>query len=123
MCCNGAVSLEFFGGEVLHGGSAAPVADCKQNEVQVPNVVGEALKDARARLAGQPLDSTVVYKPATTGERLGYVVAQIPTQGTLSAGDQVTLVLPKSLHGAIPNVVGLPAAKAQAKLAALKLDV
>jgi beta-lactam-binding protein with PASTA domain len=51
------------------------------------------------------------------------VVGQFPKRGTLSAFDKVTLVLPKSLRGTIPRVIGLSLAKAQAELARLKLDV
>ena len=36
---------------------------------------------------------------------------------------KITIVLAKSLHGAIPRVVGLQLARAQAKLARFKLDV
>ena len=65
----------------------------------------------------------VVYKPAKTGERVDVVVNQFPRRGTASAHDRITLVLRKSLHGAVPNVVGMPLARAKAKLARVKLDV
>jgi hypothetical protein len=35
----------------------------------------------------------------------------------------VTLVLPKSLHGSIPKLVGLSLTRAQARIARLHLDV
>jgi membrane peptidoglycan carboxypeptidase len=116
--CQNTVQLEFFGGT-----GPQRVATCKPNEVEIPDVIGQSLAAAKARLEGQPLTPAIVYKPAKTGDRLGYVVGQFPKQGTASAGDRITIILPKSLHGAVPNVVGLSLARAQAKLARLKLDV
>jgi beta-lactam-binding protein with PASTA domain len=115
--------MEFFGGEVLADSKPAPIATCKANEVEIPDTVGRSLTAARARLQEQPLTPQIVYKPARTGERIDLVVDQFPDKGTASAGDKITLVLRKSLHGVIPNVVGLPLSRAQAKLAKLKLDV
>ena len=42
-------------------------ADCKPGEVEVPNVVGAKVLDATARLAGQPLQGDVIYRPAKPG--------------------------------------------------------
>ncbi|MDX6409631.1 MAG: eukaryotic-like serine/threonine-protein kinase, partial [Gaiellaceae bacterium] len=116
--CKNSYQVEFYGGT-----GPSHVATCKQNEVEVPDVVGYKLGNAKSRLDGQPLSSTVVYRPAKAGERLGIVVGQFPRQGTASAYDKITLILPKSLHGAIPKCVGLQLDRAQAKLARLKLDV
>src|SRR5262249_4736789 len=88
-----------------------------------PDVVGQPVAEARARLEGQPLTATLVYKPARTGERLGVVVGQFPKRGTASAYDTIRLVLAKSLHGVVPNLVGLPLAQAEARLARLHLAV
>ena len=103
--CKNAYTLEFYGGE-----GPARTATCKPNEVEIPNVVGESIEAARTRLDGQPLTAAVIYKPARTGDRIGYVVGQIPRRGTASAYDKITLVLAKSLHGVVPRVVGLQAA-------------
>jgi hypothetical protein len=116
--CKNTYQLAFYGGV-----GPSHVATCKPNEVVVPDVVGDRLSDARARLDAQPLNSTLIYRPARPGERLGVVVNQFPRVGTASAYDKITLVLPKSLHGAIPKVVGLPVDRAQDKLARLNLDV
>ena len=122
--CQNTVQLEFFTGQVLApNGKPAPVATCKPNEVAIPEVVGQRLPLAKARLEGQPLTPMVVYKPAKTGERVDVVVNQFPRRGTASAHDRITLVLRKSLHGAVPNVVGMPLARAKTKLARVKLDV
>jgi beta-lactam-binding protein with PASTA domain len=69
------------------------------------------------------LTPIVVYKPARTGDRIGYVVGQFPREGTASAYDRITLVSEKSLHGVVPRVVGLPVDRAQARLARLHLKV
>jgi membrane peptidoglycan carboxypeptidase len=116
--CRNTVQMEFFAGE-----GPSRVATCKENEVEIPDTVGRSLVAARAQLRGQPLTPQVVYKPAKTGERIDLVVDQFPDKGTASAGDKITIVLRKSLHGVIPNVLGLPVGRAQAKLARLKLDV
>jgi penicillin-binding protein 1A len=116
--CKNSYQMEFY------GGTGPPrVATCKPNEVEIPDVVGDTLVKAKTHLDGQPLTPMVVYRPAKPGERLGVVVGQFPRQGTASAYDKITIVLPKSLHGAIPKCVGLKLARAQAKLARLKLDV
>jgi penicillin-binding protein 1A len=91
-------------------------ANCKPNEVEVPDLVGQSVQAARTRLAGQPLTPSIVYKPAKPGQRLGVVLNQIPRRGRLSAYDRVVLVLPKALHGVVPRIVGLPVSVAQRKL-------
>jgi penicillin-binding protein 1A len=116
--CHNAYQLAFYGGT-----GPSRVATCKPNEVEIPDVVGYSLAAAKTRLDGQPLTPTVIYRPAKPGERLGVVVGQFPRQGTASAYDKITIVLAKSLHGAIPKVVGLRLARAQAKLARFNLDV
>jgi penicillin-binding protein 1A len=116
--CKNTISLEFYAGR-----GPARIATCKQNEVEIPDVVGSTLSAARSRLEGQPLRSSIVYRPAKPGERLGVVVGEYPAKGTASAYDQITLVLPKSLHGAVPQVVGLPLVRARAKLARAHLAV
>ncbi len=92
-------------------------APCKPNEVDVPPVVGARLEDAKIRLEGMPLTVEVITRPAKGGERLGRVVAQYPPKGTLSSFDTVRIVVPVAQNGRIPDVTGLPLAKARAKLA------
>jgi len=116
--CKNSYQMEFYGGI-----GPSRVATCKPNEVEIPDVVGYTLVNAKLRLDGQPLTPMIVYRPAKPGERLGIVVGQFPKQGTASAYDKITIVLPKSLHGAIPKVVGLKLGRARSKLARLKLDV
>jgi penicillin-binding protein 1A len=96
-------------------------ANCKPNEVEVPDVVGENILRAKERLGLQPLKAQVVYRPAAPLQRTGVVVAQIPRRGTLSSYDKVTLVLAKPQHGVVPGVVGRPLLAAQRELKRMKL--
>jgi membrane peptidoglycan carboxypeptidase len=122
--CHNARSVAFYGGEPhLPNGQPAPAATCKPNEVEIPDVVGSPVAAARARLAGQPLTAAVVYKPAKSGDRVGYVVGQFPREGTASAHDRITLVAEKSLHGVVPHVVGLRAGHARTKCERVRLKV
>jgi membrane peptidoglycan carboxypeptidase len=121
--CKDTAQLEFFGGEVWSAGKPAKIATCKANEVEIPYTVGMTVADARARLEGQPLSPQVVYTKAKTGQRTDLVVKQIPPHGTASAGDRVIIVLRKSLHGVVPNVVGMSLKRAQVRLAKVKVQV
>jgi penicillin-binding protein 1A len=114
--CRNAVQLLVFSGE-----GPSRTADCKPNEVEVPRLVGAELTDARARLAAQPLTPKVVKKPARPGQRPGLVVDQIPPRGTLSANEEVTLIVTKPLHGVVPRVVGLRLERALRRLERVKL--
>ena len=116
--CATAVNIEFF-----NGFAPTAVADCKYHEVEVPDVRGNTIATAKQRLIGQPLEWTIVYKPAKTGQRLGVVIGQFPLKGTLSAYAKLTLVLPKAQHGVVPKLVGLTVKKARAKAAKLRLDL
>ncbi|MBA3718138.1 MAG: PBP1A family penicillin-binding protein [Actinobacteria bacterium] len=96
-------------------------ADCKPNEVQVPNVVGKSIELAKARLSYQPLKAKIVYKPLSPRQRPGIVLRQYPSSGTLSSYDTVTLFLGKALHGIVPRVTGLKLETARTKLEAASL--
>jgi penicillin-binding protein 1A len=91
-------------------------ADCKPNEVDVPVVVGQPVPVALKRLGEQPLTPSYVYKPAKAGQKLGIVVAQYPSRGTLSSHDRVMLVVPRATHGVVPKVVGLTLDSARQRL-------
>jgi membrane peptidoglycan carboxypeptidase len=107
---------------VFSGDGPKRTADCKPNEVQVPRLIGSTLDAAKGQLAAQPLAYDVVYKPARRGQRLDVVLGQIPTRGTLSAGDKVMLILGKPRFGVVPSVVGLPVDNAVRRLERLKLQ-
>lgn len=99
--CRGSQLLVYFSGQ-----GPNEKADCKPNEVSVPLVLGLAADGAVARLAAQPLEARLVYKPAKTGATPGVVVDQFPRGGGLSAGDEVTIVVSKARDGVLPNLVG-----------------
>jgi penicillin-binding protein 1A len=115
--CKDTTEIEYF------SGMGPPRADCRPNEVDIPSVVGETIGRAKARLALQPLNATVVYKPARPRQPVDVVVDQIPRMGHASSFDTITLVLPKPLHGVVPKVVGLPLSRARARLRAVGLVV
>jgi hypothetical protein len=83
--CKGTNAVELF------SDASVPTADCKPNEVEVPDVRGTLLAQAKARLLQQPLLARVEWTSVKPGERLGVVVRQTPTAGTLSAYGRVTL--------------------------------
>jgi membrane peptidoglycan carboxypeptidase len=116
--CHDTETIEYFGGS-----GPSDTAHCLPNEVEVPNVVGDPIHEAKSILAAQPLATTLVYKAAEPRQRVGVVVKQFPASGHLSSGARVTLVLPKALHGVIPNVVGMTVDRARARLERLKLEV
>ena len=101
------------------------VANCKPNEVEVPDLIGQSVQAARARLAGQPLTPSISYRPAKPGQRLDLVLDQSPRRGRLSAYDKVVLVLAQPTHGVVPKLIGLPVDRAQRKLErrGLKVEV
>jgi penicillin-binding protein 1A len=115
--CKDTTEVEYF------SGMGPGKADCRPNEVDIPSVVGETIGRAKARLALQPLNATVVYKPARPRQPIDVVVDQIPRRGHASSFDTITLVLAKPLHGVVPKVVGLPLSRAAARLRAAGLVV
>ncbi len=104
------------------GRGPSALANCRENEVQVPNVIGQSLAAAESRLTAQPLTAEVVYKPAATLQRAGIVVDQRPKRGFAGSFDKVILVVTKPVHGVIPNVVGKSLDDARARLERLKLE-
>jgi penicillin-binding protein 1A len=109
--CKGAQSLVYFSGR-----GPTRTANCKPNEVEVPDVVGQRIDIAQARLAAQPLEWTIAYQPAKPLQRVDRVVAQVPERGRLSSYDNVTLILPKAQHGIVPKLIGLTLRDARTKL-------
>ena len=118
--CHFARALLFFDNQ-----EPGHTANCKPNEVEVPDLIGQSVSAARQRLAGQPLTPSIVYRVAKPGQKLNIVLGQKPSQGRLSAYDHVTLVVAKPTHGVVPQLIGLPVDRAQRKceLRGLKVDV
>jgi beta-lactam-binding protein with PASTA domain len=114
--CRGSRLLVYFSGR-----SPAKEADCKPNEVSVPLVVGMTAEGAVARLADQPLEANIVYRPAKPGKSPGLVVDQHPRAGGLSAHDSVLVVVSKARYGLLPNFVGSSLEDVQREVARQKL--
>ena len=55
-----------------------------------------AARKAKARLLLQPLKARVIWTEAKPGERLGVVLRQTPTSGTLAAYDRVKLFVARA---------------------------
>ena len=108
--CHSPKAVLFFSGQ-----EPRKTANCRPNEVDVPDVVGQPVQVARDRLAGQPLTALIVYKVARPGQKVNVVLEQSPRKGRRSAYDQVTLVLAKPTHGVVPRLVGMPLERAQQK--------
>ncbi|HEX3456006.1 MAG TPA: penicillin-binding transpeptidase domain-containing protein [Gaiellaceae bacterium] len=116
--CPNTISLTFFSGE-----GPGRVANCRPNEVVVPNVIGMSFDDATTALSSQPLRTQAIYKPAAPGQPVGVVIGQIPPVGSyLTALDTEQLVLARPTHGTVPNVVGMPTQKALDLLAGRGLE-
>jgi penicillin-binding protein 1A len=117
--CHSPKAVLFFSGQ-----GPSRTANCKPNEVDVPELVGQDVQAARARLAGQPLTPEIAYKVAKPGQRLDVVLDQRPKGGRrLSAYDRVTLVVAKPTHGKVPRLVGMPLERAQRKCARRGLKI
>jgi membrane peptidoglycan carboxypeptidase len=109
--CDGSRQVLYFVGSEPDGTAA-----CKRNEVDVPNVVGFRLDDAKAQLYSMPLTAKVVWRRARPGTRLGRVIDQKPKGGTLSSWSTVRIVLPRAANGRVPDVVGMTVERARRKL-------
>jgi hypothetical protein len=116
--CTDSSTIVYFTGQ-----GPGKVANCKVNEVDVPNVVGLGVQRARVRLSAQPLTAQLIYKPALPGEPVGVVLKQFPATGTLTSFGRVRLVLAKPLHGVVPRIVGLEEQEAKSVLEQKQLHV
>jgi penicillin-binding protein 1A len=110
--------------EVVYFAGSGPKqrANCRENEVEVPDVVGRSLADAQSQLDAQPLTPELVFKPAAPLQRANVVVGQRPRRGYAASFDRVILVVTKPLHGVIPNLVGKSLDDARLRLQKLKLE-
>ena len=105
------------------GRGPAKTANCKPNEVEVPNVVGwQRRRRARAARGAAADAAGDLQAGDAPGSASASCSRQFPRSGTLSSFDTVTLVLAKPLHGTVPKIVGLNLRQARAKLRKLKLQ-
>jgi penicillin-binding protein 1A len=86
----------------LFGDAAVPTANCKPNEVEVPDVRGSTLAAAKARLLRQPLRARVVWAASKPGVKRGVVIRQAPLAGMLGPYERVTLVVARG-NGRLEN--------------------
>jgi hypothetical protein len=86
--CNSRHLVVYFPGD-----GPSRTANCKENEVDVPNVLGVKLRKAKERLSLVPLRAKVVYRQAFPGEPAGVVVQQKPRKGRMSSYGRVVLVV------------------------------
>ena len=110
--------------EVVYFAGMGPTqtANCLENEVEVPDVRGQSIASALARVEAQPLTAELVYKPAAPLQPPGTVVDQRPRSGYRSSYDSIMLVVSKAPQGVIPNLVGRTLPDARARLKKLKLQ-
>ena len=110
--------------EVIYfdGKGPSSVANCRENEVQIPDVRGASLAKAEARLDAQPLTPELVFRPAEKLEPAGVVVGQRPLRGYAEPYDRVILIVTKPLHGVIPDLVGKSLDEARVRLGKLRLE-
>ena len=85
------------------GRGPAKTANCKPNEVEVPNVVGWKLPAARCAARRAAADAAARLQAGDARDSARHRAAQYPRRGNLSSFDKVTLVLAKPLHGVVPQ--------------------
>ncbi|MDQ1286875.1 MAG: eukaryotic-like serine/threonine-protein kinase [Actinomycetota bacterium] len=112
-------------GQRVRNGSAVALTVSKGPEpVAVPDVVGRSKDDAERQLIDGRLEAA--YGPAVFDGEVaeGSVVSQSPKNGTLGAGQKVTLVLSKGPEMVtVPNVVGKQFSEARTALREAGFDV
>ncbi len=113
-------------GTKVRSGSAVALTVSKGSPVDVPDVTGESLADAKADLEGAGLKVKVASARVNSEFDAGQVARQSPTEGRQAAeGDTVTLTLSKGPEMIeVPDVVGdsVDDAKAELEAAGFAVD-
>ncbi|MFF9282064.1 Stk1 family PASTA domain-containing Ser/Thr kinase [Streptomyces griseosporeus] len=113
-------------GTERHADSAIALTVSKGSPVQVPDVTGEDLADAKSDLEGAGLKVEVAAERVNSEHDAGKVAAQTPGSGSEAAeGDTVTLTLSKGPEMVeVPDVVGesVDDAKRDLKAAGFEVD-
>ncbi|NUR66504.1 MAG: Stk1 family PASTA domain-containing Ser/Thr kinase [Streptomyces sp.] len=96
------------GGTELHAGTAVALVVSKGSRIDVPDVTGESLEDAKADLTEAGLKVKVAAEQVNSEYDKGQVAAQTPGEGSEAAeGDTVTLTISKGPEMVeVPDVVG-----------------
>ncbi|WP_030417828.1 Stk1 family PASTA domain-containing Ser/Thr kinase [Streptomyces sp. NRRL F-5065] len=112
------VSTSPAAGTEVRGGSAVALVLSKGRPVEVPDVAGEDLQDARAELTEAGLTVEVAPEQVTSEYDKGQVARQTPAPGSRAAeGDTVTLTVSKGPEMVeVPDVVGESVADARQTL-------
>ncbi|MGQ0843926.1 MAG: Stk1 family PASTA domain-containing Ser/Thr kinase [Sporichthyaceae bacterium] len=111
------------GTELRRGAAVSLVLSQGGRPVDVPNVVGSLLDDAKRQLDALGLKVRTVEVEFTDDLPAGYVVAQDPTGGRLSRGQTVTLQIAKGpALVTVPNLIGLGRNEARRVLDNLNLE-
>ncbi|GAB2773494.1 Stk1 family PASTA domain-containing Ser/Thr kinase [Streptomyces chlorus] len=113
------------GGTEVRAGSAVALTVSKGNPVDIPDVTGEDLADARAELEGAGLEVEIATGRITSEHDAGQVARQSPEAGREAVkGDTVTLTLSKGPEMIeVPDVVGGSVDEATQKLEAAGFQV
>ncbi|MEZ7007318.1 Stk1 family PASTA domain-containing Ser/Thr kinase [Streptomyces sp. AD55] len=112
------VSTSPAAGTEVRGGSAVALVLSKGRPVEVPDVAGADLQDARAELTEAGLTVEVASEQVTSEYDKGQVARQTPAPGSRAAeGDTVTLTVSKGPEMVeVPDVVGESVADARRAL-------
>ncbi|MEU6378073.1 Stk1 family PASTA domain-containing Ser/Thr kinase [Streptomyces sp. NPDC046909] len=112
-------------GTTLRSGTAVALVVSKGSPVDVPDVTGESLEDAKADLEDAGLKVKVAAEQVNSEFDKGQVAAQTPEEGTEAAtGDTVTLTISKGPEMVeVPDVVGDKVDDAKAELEAAGFEV
>jgi eukaryotic-like serine/threonine-protein kinase len=119
------ISTDPEAGTVRHAGSAIAITVSKGSPIDVPDVTGESLQDAKADLEEAGLKVKVATERVNSEFDKGQVALQTPQEGRLAAtGDTVTLTLSKGPEMIeVPDVVGDSVDDAVAVLEAAGFEV
>ncbi|WP_405643080.1 Stk1 family PASTA domain-containing Ser/Thr kinase [Streptomyces sp. NBC_00019] len=102
------ISTDPEAGTTLRSGAAVALVVSKGSPVDVPDVTGESLEDAKADLEDAGLKVKVASEQVNSEYDKGLVAAQTPQDGSEAAeGDTVTLTISKGPEMVeVPDVVG-----------------
>ncbi|GAA4048179.1 Stk1 family PASTA domain-containing Ser/Thr kinase [Streptomyces shaanxiensis] len=119
------ISSDPGNGTKVRSGSAVALTVSKGSPVDIPDVTGESLADARAELAEAGLKVKVASARVNSDFDAGQVAQQSPANGRQAAeGDTVTLTLSKGPEMIeVPDVVGDNVDDATAELKAAGFEV
>ncbi|GAB2839669.1 Stk1 family PASTA domain-containing Ser/Thr kinase [Streptomyces deserti] len=119
------ISTDPAGGTKLRAGSAVALTVSKGSPVDVPDVTGEDLAEARADLENAGLKVEIASARVNSEHDKGQVARQTPGGGSQAAeGDTVTLTLSKGPEMVeVPDVVGDSVDDAKRKLEAAGFQV